>query len=328
MGRSRHTLCILLLTLSCGLGPPSAEAFGRRHRRADETARAGDQRIALQVRGLAREYVVHVPAGSDGRRPLPVVVMLHGGGGTASLEMEATGWTYKADDAGFLAVFPEGARPHPDRRARFAGNPQTWNDGSGRFWSGSHQIDDVGFINAVLDDLIGRFRVDERRIYVAGFSNGSSMAYRVGLELSSRIAAIAPISSSGLRVPSHPLVAPVSLISIHGTADPRNPLAGGDVEHQGQHDPRPPVEDVIRLWAGLLHCPAAPAVIRNGDGVRGISYAPCDRGSEAAFYTVEGMGHVWPGGISLLHKELVGKASNKLQGNDVIWDFFQRHPKP
>ena len=82
------------------------------------------------------------------------------------------------------------------------------------------------------------------------------------------------------------------------------------------------------MWAGLLHCPMTPAVIRDNGGVRGISYGPCDQGAEAVFYTVEGMGHIWPGGISLLHKELVGEASNKLQANDVIWEFFQRHPKP
>ncbi len=320
---------VLLSVLLLLLGPASsvgAREWGARGRASRQSQ--SEQRISLQVGGRMREYVVHVPPSSGGGAPVPVVLMLHGGGGTAAAELKGTGLARKADAAGFLLVLPEGTRPHASKPARFVGNPQTWNDGSARFAAGEQQIDDVGFMNAVLDDLMARFRVDERRIFVTGFSNGASMAYRVGMELAPRIAAIAPIAASGLRIPSRQLASPVSLVSIHGTADPRNPIEGGDVHAWGKSDPRPPTRETIRMWATMLHCPMTPQVIREGGGVQGIAYGPCDAGSEVAFYTVEELGHVWPGGITLLPQRLVGKPSDALQANDVIWDFFQRHPKP
>ena len=90
----------------------------------------------------------------------------------------------------------------------------------------------------------------------------------------------------------------------------------------------PPVEDSIRTWASLLHCPERSQVVPSRDGVRSAVYGPCDSESEVAVHIVEGLGHVWPGGISLLPERLVGKASDALQANDVMWEFFQRHPKP
>ncbi len=287
----------------------------------------GEHAWALRVGQLERRYVVHVPRGYDGKAAIPAVIMLHGGGGTARAAMRETGWAGKADEAGFLAVFPEATGPNPRAPGNFVGNPQTWNDGSGRFHSGSTNVDDVGFINALIDGLPSRFAVDGRRIFVAGFSNGASMAYRVGAELSGRIAAIAPISGHLWLKDLQPL-RPVPLISIAGTADPLNPLDGGEVRVPGggvEH--RPPLRDSVLRWAKLNGCQPEPAVIRDTDGVRWIAYSPCLRGSEVEFYTVEGLGHTWPGGQSLLPATMVGRTSGKLRANDVIWRFFERHPQ-
>ncbi len=219
--------------------------------------------------------------------------MLHGGGGTARAAMRETGWAGKADESGFLAVFPEATSPNPRAPGNFAGNPQTWNDGSGRFHSGSTNVDDVGFINALLDDLLSRFAVDSRRIFVTGFSNGASMAYRVGAELSVRIAAIALISGHLWLKDPQPL-RPVPLVSIAGLADPLNPPDGGEIRAPGGRvEYKPPLRDSVLRWAKTSGCPPEPAVIRDVDGVKGIAYSPCLRGSEVVFYTVEGLGHTW-----------------------------------
>jgi len=295
-------------------GTPNGDAYG-----------PGDHTLALKVGKLKRSYIVHVPPKYDANRPMPVVLMLHGRGGNARAAMKQTGWHRKADREGFLAVFPEGIRPDPSRRARFVGNPQTWNDGSGRFYAGKNQIDDVGFTKALIDDLISRFAVDGQRIYVTGFSNGSSMTYRLGVELSDRIAAIAPVASSGLRIEDPKLKRPIPMITIQGSADPRNPLEGGDIRIFGRIDKRPPIRESVESWARLLDCPPTPKTIRDQDGIKGVRYGPGKEGAEVVFYTVEGMGHIWPGAKRVLPKRLVGEPTDKLNGTDLIWEFFKKH---
>jgi len=286
----------------------------------------GDHHFAIKVASLERRYVVHVPPSYDGIKPFPVVIMFHGGGGTAQAAMRETDWSAKAEQAGFLAVFPEATPPDTTKPGQFRTNPQTWNDGSGRFHSGRLNIDDVGFVDAMIDDLLSRFSVDERRIYATGFSNGASMTFRAGLELSHRIAAIAPVSGH-LWLKELKLARPVPLIYIFGAEDPLNPLEGGTVRLPwSAGNKRPPVLESVLRWAEALGCSLEPEVIYDHDGVKGVIY-PHDRAdSEIVFYTVEGLGHTWPGGQSLLPESMVGKTSTKLRANDVIWEFFEKHP--
>jgi polyhydroxybutyrate depolymerase len=288
---------------------------------------SGSDSFALRFGGLERHYVVHVPGSYDGRTRIPVVVMLHGAGGTAKGAMEETGWTGKADEAGFLAVFPEATPPDRSRSARFLTNPQVWNDGSGRGHAGLRGVEDVGFVNAVIDDLCSKFLVDERRIFVTGFSNGASMTFRVGAELSGRIAAIAPVSGHFWLNISR-LDNPVSLIYIIGTEDPLNPLEGGETRTPwGIAEKKPRVEESVLKWARLLECPSEPKLLNDRDGVKVVLYGPGREGSELFYYTIADMGHTWPGGKSLLPERLVGRTSNRIRATDVIWDFFQNHPK-
>ncbi|MFQ5640072.1 MAG: alpha/beta hydrolase family esterase, partial [bacterium] len=158
----------------------------------------GDHTFQISTGGLQREYVVHVPVQYHDDTPVAVVMMFHGGGGAAQNAMEQTGWDDKAEQEGFLAVFPQGSRPSPSLPASFSNNPQTWNDGSGREALGAvrRNADDVAFVTALLDDLTARFNVDEGRIYAAGFSNGASMVFRVGRTISARIAAIACVAGT------------------------------------------------------------------------------------------------------------------------------------
>ena len=319
---------LLVLTVLAGVlirGPVEAQQPKLEGKRLGP----GDHSLTLKVGDLERRYVVHVPKSYDGKKPVPVVIMFHGGGGVAKAAMKETGWADKADQAGFLAVFPEGSPPDPSKPGNFRTNPQTWNDGSGRFHAGEKNIDDAAFTRALLDDLNARFHVDRRRIYLTGFSNGSSLTYRLGAELSDCIAAIAPVASSGLRLKEPlELKRPVPMITIQGTADPRNPLEGGDVKNFDYIDQRPPIKNSIERWAKLLDCRVEPQVVRDKDGVKLLRYGPGQDGSEIDFYIIEGMGHTWPGGISLLPESLVGKRTDKLKANDVIWEFFQKHALP
>ncbi|MGO9568503.1 MAG: alpha/beta hydrolase family esterase [Desulfomonilaceae bacterium] len=292
-------------------------------------ADAGNYALSIQVNGLQRHYVVHVPGNHVGNKPLPVVIVFHGGGGTAKNIMWGTEWTGKADQEGFLAVFPEGTRPIPSERPSFLLNPQTWNDGSNRAPVGAvlRKIDDVGFVRALIDDLIARYNVDQHRIYATGFSNGASMAFRVGRELSHRIAAIAPVAGADWL--EQPMIREsVSLLYLSGTADPLNPLKGGEIRLGSRSmGHKPPVRQLIQKWVKMLGCSHDQKVICDKDGVKGRAYSRCKDGAEVIFYTVEGMGHAWPGGRSLLPESIVGKPSDRINANDIIWEFFRNHPK-
>ena len=305
---------------------------GCRDHNSIKGANSGDYTFQISASGLDREYVVHVPALYNKDLPAAVVIMFHGGGSTAQEAMRETGWVEKADQEGFLAVFPEGSRPDPKRPARFSSNPQTWNDGSGRknFGAVQRNVDDIGFVVALLADISSRFNVDQNRIYATGFSNGGSMSFRAGRELSNSLAAIACVASTDWMEDQH-IDNPVSLLYINGTSDPFSPIDGGEIFiGRKSYGVKPPVKQTIQKWVQMLSCSENSNVIYNNDGVFGIAHSPCIEGSEVVFYTIEGMGHYWPGWIPpnsypswLIN--IRGEPSDKIQGTDVIWKFFQMH---
>ncbi len=302
-------------------------------RSRDKPAEFGTHELSIVVDGHERTYLVHVPAAYKPRTPSPLVLMLHGGGGTAKAAAWETEWTAKAEKEGFIVVFPNALARDPTKASSFAGNPQLWNDGSDRFYPGQNAADDVGFIAAMLDDLSGRFAVDKGRIFVTGFSNGASMSFRVGAELSDRIAAIAPVAGA-LWFDPPTFKHPVSMCYITGTADPLNVIEGGvpklatGASDSVRGKPKPPVRVSVLKWAKALGCPAATANVSEANGVRTETYSPCRDSAEVVSIEVEGLGHTWPAGKSLLRERMVGKTSNKLQANDVIWAFFREHARP
>lgn len=287
----------------------------------------GDRYFSLIHDSIERKYLVHAPPSYDKARQIPLVIMFHGGGGTGVWAMKETGWDKKADEEGFLAVFPDGTRPHPSKPAKFAGrNAQSWNDGSGRAISAAERnVDDIGFIRAMIDDLKTNYNIDPKRIYATGFSNGGSMTFRVGRELSEIVAAIAP--SAGADWTNLPPARAIPILYLTGTEDPLNPLEGGKIGiREFGFGVKKPVRETIARWVDMLYCPSEPGVSYDKNGVKGISYSPCKNGAEVVFYTVEGMGHVWAGHKNLLPEKIVGKSSDKIDANDVIWEFFRNHP--
>src|SRR5688572_24879246 len=154
--------------------------------------------------GLTRSYVVRAPKKllkSD--TPVPLVLVLHGGGGNAPNAEQMTGFTEKARREGFIVVYPEGY-------GRLKTALLTWNAGHCCGHAMENKVDDVGFIRSLIDEVSGRYPIDARRIYVTGMSNGGMMTHRLGIELSDRIAAIAPVAATVFgdeKKPSHPVAA-------------------------------------------------------------------------------------------------------------------------
>ncbi len=318
-------LIISAIAVACG----AIIAVSRRTVGATEDAPPGHRVVTIQSGGLSRSFLLHLPPAWDGNKPLPLVLMLHGMGGTAANSALETSWSEKADIETFIVAYPEATRPDPTQPPSLRKNPQAWNDGSGRFHSAERSIDDVSFIRAVIDRIATDYRIDDRRVYVAGFSNGASMAFRVGAELSERVAAIAPNAGACWTETPRPLRG-VSLCYITGTADSLNPLEGGAPKlafgggNQGGKA-KPSVSGTIEKWRRVLSCPERPRSDETKDGVQTLRYGPGRDNAEILYITVEGLGHHWAGGVSQAPEFLVGRNTNKLKATDVVWDFFQRH---
>src|SRR5262249_27387325 len=133
----------------------------------------------LESGGLRRRYLLHEPSGRDPRKPAPLILMLHGGGGTPEHAGDHR-IAEAADSEGYLVAYPEGI----DRG---------WNDGRG-IHGRTH--DDVGFPSALIDELVKAKNVDPKRVYSTGISNGGFMSFTLACRIPEKLAAIAPVAGS------------------------------------------------------------------------------------------------------------------------------------
>lgn len=276
----------------------------------------------LVVGGFARSYYLHFPPEYDGRRPWPLVLAFHGGGVNAETMIYFSGLSEKADQAGFVVAYPEGTGRVP--RAR------TWNAGNCCGHALHHGVDDVAFVRALLDELERTAAIDPRRVYAAGMSNGAMMAYRLANELADRFAAIAPVAGPMAIDRAQPS-RPVSVIHFHGTTDEYTPYLGGKGPRSQSQTAFLSVDDTIRAWVAANGCPAEPAVARlpssavDGTNIVRSDYGPGREGAEVVLYTIEGGGHTWPGRSSIF--PTLGPSTRQIAANDLIWEFFEKHPR-
>jgi polyhydroxybutyrate depolymerase len=311
---------------------------------------AADHDHSLEFGGLTRSYKVHTPPSYDGATPLPVMIVLHGGGGHADDFIQWLKMNDTADGAGFIAVHPNGS---PAGGAAIPGARQqlcVWNAGTCCPPAEGEPADDVGFIRAMLDELAESYAIDKRRVYATGASNGAMMAYSLASQLSDRIAAIAPVACA-MGFENIEATRPVSVLHIHGTEDMNAPIAGGVGSNARAKFVQMPLRKCIAKWVEHNGCPPEPVVEelpdREDDGtrVRRETYGPGKGGAEVILYLVEGGGHTWPGAPDLADKYLArtkirsiepdpwyleffrrcGRASREISANDVIWEFFSRH---
>jgi polyhydroxybutyrate depolymerase len=275
--------------------------------------------------GLTRTYRLHVPATYDQSRPMPLVIALHGGGGTGARMEKLTldGFNTLGDKEGFLVVYPDGIENH-------------WNDGRAtvKYRTIRDKVDDVGFISALIDHLVQERQVDKNRVYVTGISNGAMMSFRLACELTGKIAAIAAVSGN-LPYDLAPHCAParpISVLMINGTADPLMPYGGGEVGAKRVKVGKVlSVAQTVKFWTAHNQCSPTPAVTgepprnpRDGTRVRKEVYSGGQEGTEVILYTIEGGGHSWPKGHQYLPEFFVGKTSQNLDATEAIWNFFKR----
>ena len=278
--------------------------------------------ISLRHAGRDRHYLLVRPATAPSGR-LPVVVVLHGTGGTAEWANDETNWSRTAEAHGILLVLPQGLPPDPTKPARFLSNPPRWNDGATRPGDALHaEFDDVAFLSAVIDDVVDRRSGDGQRLGMTGFSNGAGMTFRFAAERADRLAAIAPVA--GYCWQSNPAPSRrVPTLYIVGEADPLIPLVAGSVRLPwgNRTVDRPGVWDSLRAWAGAVGCQPEPERIGEAGGITNWSF-PGE--IEFEVVTVAGLGHHWPGGQGQLNPRIGGVPSDRLDANEHIWAFFHK----
>ena len=279
--------------------------------------------------GLERTYRIHIPPSYDKSKPMPLLIVLHGGGGTGKRMEKLTqgGFNKRSDKEDFLVVYPDGIE-------------KNWNDGRENVKYRAHRekIDDVGFISALIDHLSKQYNVDIKRVYATGISNGAMMSFRLGCELSEKIAAIAPVAGSmpeNLPSQCSPLK-PIPVLMISNTDDRLMPWEGGDIRFGRKTFGRAlSVQETVQYWVNHNQCSSSPTVSMEPDRdpkdrtrVRIESYDQCREGIEVVLYAIEGGGHTWPGGDQYLPKWIIGKTNRDIDANEVIWNFFKRHTSP
>ena len=237
--------------------------------------------------GVDRVYRLYIPAGVPPTAPL--VVMLHGGFGSAAQAERAYGWNQLADSAKFVVAYPDGLG-------------RAWNSGGCCGAPSRDDVDDVGFITTAVRDIAANVGIEPSRIYATGISNGGMMAYKLACT-TAVFAAIGPDAATQLDACTAP--SPTSVLHIHGTADRLIRYDGqpgiGFATNDG-----PPVPDVNAFWRTVDQC-APPAT--TVDGSVTTSAADCPGGRSVELVTVAGGGHEWPSFATRM-----------------LWDFFAAHP--
>ncbi|MEP6843168.1 MAG: PHB depolymerase family esterase [Pseudolysinimonas sp.] len=298
------TAAVALATLSgCGALGSSPAGSGPASTSSAGAIPVGSSSHTIEVDGQSRTYLVYRPTGIP--NPSPLVMMLHGGFGSASQAEASYGWDAEADSNRFVVVYPDG-------------QDHAWNVGGGCCGTpGRTNLDDVAFLSAVVGDVEAALPIDKARVFATGMSNGALMAYRLACD-TQLFAAIGAVS--GTLLGDCPSPHPLSVLAIHGTADQNIPYAGGEGSGAAKID-GPSIPSVNELWRTTDSCEPPTSTV---DDQVTTSTANCPDSKGIELITIDGAGHQWPG--STKNRAGGDTPFPGLDATEVIWQFFAAHP--
>lgn len=299
---------------------------------------SGKRTVRLRVEGIAREVIIYRPANLPTNKLVPVVFAFHGTGGSGEVAYDNFGWEEKADEEGFMVVFPSALRYHIFDET-LVKNGQVLHDvqrNTTKFnffgleakldpaYPNQHLYDDVKFVQAIIELLHKHYAVDADRFYVTGFSNGGQFAQRLLVQMSDVFAAFALCSiGRGFNAEdfthandytSAPFQ-PRAVMHMVGELDPKLNYAA-----QVEGFPLDESAATSGTWTGFVmqsfvqllglsaeyeYKRTARASVFHYGGTSATTYD---------FVIVEGMGHVYPNGENV-----------RFQAVDVFWPFMKQH---
>ncbi len=283
-------------------------ACGKQHKPS------GSQRFSgsIIVDEQTRTYNIVLPSNYNEQQNFSMIIGMHGGASNAEQFESNSQLTDKANAEGFIIVYPNGT-----------GRLQTWNGGRCCGSAATENVDDIKFISMLIDKLTAEYKIDPKRIYATGHSNGGIMSYRLACELSNKIAAIAPNASTmEMITPCMPSRA-VPILHMHSKLDENVPYEGGygvGISNAYFY----PLDSVFTVWASNNGCNPVPQTIVK-DNYTEKKWVDCDGNAVIDYYLTNDGSHSWPGaGGSLTGNP----SSTAINANDLLWEFFKNHRLP
>jgi len=275
----------------------------------------------VDVGGLKRTYLTYIPRGLV--KGAPLVVVMHGSGENSAQIRIDTGYGFErlADEHGFAIAYPDAYT-------------FDWNDCSkvGDFSVNGVNIDDVGFVGAMIDKLITEIGVDQSRVFATGVSAGGSMSIRLALETPSRFHAIAAVSAN-VPTPENfkckPVKQGISVMIMNGTKDPLVPFGGGEANLLGlfyKGGNLRSSRESGQYFADLNNIAGTPETkqtpVADGVNVEQVFWRN-DSKAEVELVAIHGGGHGIPQPY-WRRPRLLGPSPMVPNGPAMIWAFFER----
>ncbi len=273
--------------------------------------------INLQVDGRDRSFLLYKPKGYNNAGKMPLIFVNHGGQGNSQGMMQVTDFRLLADREKIMVIYPQGFQ-------------NAWNDGRPTT-ANQLGVDDVNFFRQMCDYAVANLSVDNQKIYSTGLSNGGFMSARLACELSDRIAGVAVVGASveqGVFNNCNP-AKPVPTIIMQGTLDTFVPFIGGTVS-PGAGGNAVSHSQAINKFISINNCSTTPIltnlpdIANDGTTITERRYINSTNQNEVTSYVITGGGHTWPQGWQYLPESSIGKTSQDMNANEVIWAFFKR----
>lgn len=288
----RHVLVALAVVLVAACGSDAVPSTTAPEETTTAEPDPVEMRQNLEVDGESRFYLLSVPQDLNPDRPAPLVIVLHGGPSSPERVRDASRFHEFGQDRGIVVTYP-------------GADQGVWDLDDGEAMD-REDIDDVEFVDALIDEIGETVSIDPDRVYAVGFSQGGGLAAILGsCRLTDRIAAVGQVGSlfhpDG---PACPEESPVPLVSAVGTSDP---TAEG-VPDLPFADPPRSFSEELEAWVSTNGCSHSGDEQALDDGVTRVRHS-CE-GAPLVYYRFPG-GHVWP--------------HEPLDANQVIWEFLSEH---
>lgn len=262
----------------------------------------GDHNYDMMFGGMTRTFLLHVPTGYDGKKPVPLVFDLHGSGSTGPSELASSRFSAVADTNGFLVVAPNGYM-------------NSWNGDIAFGAAYMMKLDDVGLMKALVDYIAGIANINRAKVYSTGLSNGGAMSNTLGCKAADTFAAVAPVADPlDIGLPTCMPVQPISVLGFHGYNDDAVPYEGGKGTGPDLGSPFPSIPDTLVAWGKIMGCTGMPEVETISGRNKCEIYRDCGGDAEVGYCSIEGS--------HILYQQSVLNIAER------AWKFFDKHALP
>ncbi|PJZ84235.1 alpha/beta hydrolase family esterase [Leptospira harrisiae] len=283
----------------------------------------GDYTFTFSFGGIPRYYKLHVPKSYSPNKEIPLLFVLHGGGGDMEIQSNEDYYHQisKSEENGHIVVFPNGYSKYK------SGKIATWNAGNCCAEARDKKIDDVGFIKEILNHTTKQLHIDKSKVYSTGMSNGAMMTYRLACEMTDKLSAIATVAGTDNTISCNPSK-PISVLHIHAKDDDKvlfHGGAGNSFKDRSLVTDFVSVPKSISKWVTFNQCNPTPKRVLEEPGVTCDEYNECKDGVKVKLCVTENGGHSWPGGKKPSFFFGSASPSEAIKANDVMWEFFKEN---